>query len=295
MSNESDQVIQWAQPLAVSELSATQATCDRRDKLLLSAMTITRVHDPVSAQAAGDTIKELKAFSRSIENARTTVKAPVLRLEKSIDELAANLTSEILAEEKRIGGLIGPYQANQQKLAQEAKQKAWAEEQRLLRVAREQQEEADRIARQQEADRQAQAQAVIDAANAKAARARTDAGRAKAEAEAAAVQLRANEQAAEAKRKADAAEESREKALTESIAATRSQVALATPGKIAGVSNRRNPKYEITDIRALYEAAPFMVNLTPNDAALKSAIKGLADGQTLPGVRHWFENSVAVR
>jgi hypothetical protein len=49
------------------------------------------------------------------------------------------------------------------------------------------------------------------------------------------------------------------------------------------------------DIVALYEAAPYLVTLTPNNAALKSALKGLQKGQSLPGVKHWEEAAVTVR
>lgn len=39
----------------------------------------------------------------------------------------------------------------------------------------------------------------------------------------------------------------------------------------------------------LAKAAPYLVTMTENVAALKSALKGLQPGKNLPGVKHWTE------
>jgi hypothetical protein len=65
--------------------------------------------------------------------------------------------------------------------------------------------------------------------------------------------------------------------------------------KPAGIATRSEVKFEVTDIVALYEANAAFVLLSPNNAALKAALKQLPEGQTLPGVRHWREAAVTVR
>lgn len=65
--------------------------------------------------------------------------------------------------------------------------------------------------------------------------------------------------------------------------------------KIEGVAVGSELKFEVTDIRALHEAHPMFVVLTPNTAAIKAALKQLAEGQSLPGVRHWKEAKTVVR
>lgn len=81
----------------------------------------------------------------------------------------------------------------------------------------------------------------------------------------------------------------------EAIVQVRTTAGNIVAAKPEGVSNRKVVKFEVTDIHALYGAAPYLVKLEPNTAALNNAIKSLADGQHIPGVRHWFEHSVSVR
>lgn len=55
------------------------------------------------------------------------------------------------------------------------------------------------------------------------------------------------------------------------------------------------PAESISAIVALHEAHPMFVILSPNNAAIKAGLKQLADGQSLPGVRHWKEAKTVVR
>jgi len=177
----------------------------------------------------------------------------------------------------------------------EAKQKAWEEEKRIRDDAdRKEREEQDRLAKEAQDKRDAAAKLVREAQD-KAARARTAAGREKADREAKEAQERADAQAKLDQEKAIADEKARQDQLAQKIIDTRSSVAAAVPGKVAGVANRVEYKYEVTDLAALYEANPFFVKLTPNDAAIKSALKQLRDDQKIPGLTWRKEAAVSIR
>jgi gas vesicle protein len=92
-------------------------------------------------------------------------------------------------------------------------------------------------------------------------------------------------------RRADRIEE---KAVAQ-IIKTRVAAAAAAPQKPAGMATRPEICFEVVDIIALHGAAPYLVVMTPNTAALKQALKGLQPGQSLPGVRHWVEAKTFVR
>lgn len=65
--------------------------------------------------------------------------------------------------------------------------------------------------------------------------------------------------------------------------AAEATVALSRP---AGATVRETWCFEVTDIKALYAAAPYLVTLEPNGAAIRAAIK---TNQNIPGLRVWKE------
>jgi hypothetical protein len=73
------------------------------------------------------------------------------------------------------------------------------------------------------------------------------------------------------------------------------EVVTAPTNKITGIAVGSEIKFEVTDIVALYEAAPYLVKLEANTSSIKAALKQLSPGQTLPGVRHWKEAKTVVR
>ena len=87
----------------------------------------------------------------------------------------------------------------------------------------------------------------------------------------------------------------RQEQLARDIATVRESAAVAAPGKVAGIAVRSEIEFEITDLQALYEAAPYLVTLTPNKAAIKGALKSLREDQSLPGLKWWRKAAVSVR
>jgi hypothetical protein len=245
---------------------ATQTASERRDSVLALARRGTTISNATSAATAADVLRECKGFERDIEDARKAAKEGPLELCRKIDALAKSLTAEVEHESARISALLGAWQKEQKRIADEAARIAREKEQALIREAEDKAAaERERIA----AERAALAAMAAQASN---------------ELEAAGVQAQVdalNAEAAEASARHVAATE--QKVIEMRVAAAGKSI--VTPG----LSARTEIKFEITDIVALYEAAPFLVILTPNTAALKAAIKGLTAGQSLPGVRHWTE------
>lgn len=244
----------------------TQTAVDRRNDVIARARRGSTISGAASAESAADVLRECKTFLRDIEDARKAAKDGPLGLCRQIDAVAQTLSFEIEHEAARVSALLGAWQKEQKRIADEAARIAREKEQAVIREAQEKAAaERERI----DAERAALAAMAAQASN---------------ELEAAGVQAQVdalNEEAAEASQRHVAATE--QKVIEMRVAAAGKSVLAA------GITSRNEIKFEITDIVALYEAAPFLVLLTPNTAALKAAIKGLTSGQSLPGVRHWTE------
>lgn len=257
--------------LDVAVISAADAARQQRDQLLALSRKGTSIKDAAGAERATAILRDIKTFTRTIEDGRKMAKAPILDLGKKVDSIATDLTADLDNEAVRIGRLIGTFQQEQERIAEEARRRAFEEQERIRKEAEEKQAAAD-----------AEAKRVQDELDAKAARARTDAGR-----------ERAEKEAEEARIQAERDRQAREMEANHKAA----QVARVVPvvAKPAGIATRSEIKFEVTDIVALYEANAAFVILQPNNAALKAALKQLPEGQSLPGVRHWKEAAVTVR
>ena len=254
-------------------ITATNEARQERDRLLTWAKTISTVNSTGTATVAADALKSIKTLTRMIEDGRTSAKGPVIELGRKIDALAKELCTSLETEATRISRQLGVWQAEQNRIAEEARQAAWREEQRIR-------DEANRAAKEA-ADKAAAIQAELERKQAKA---RTDA--------------KAEDYAREAVGKnllAEQEQERRDLATQQAIVETRVAAAAVAPPKLAGVATRTEIAFEITNIVALYEVAPYLVKMEPNVAALKAALKGLQPGQHLPGVKHWEEAKTHVR
>lgn len=283
-------------------ISTAEEARAARDSLLLRVKECPLVTDADTHTTATNLLRDLRGFYKAIEVGRETAKAPVIRMGKEIDAFARDLSFAVYEHSKQLGTMLGAYDMEQRRKAELERQKAAAEEERIRKEAADKQKAVDdaKIAADKKAaDALAAETARIKAeADAKAARARTPEGAQRAIAEAA-KQIETVTQQAEIKavERVEAAETKKDQVFETAVVATaqaRSYV-LATPAKPKDTSTRNKPCFEITDIVALYEAAPYLVNMTPNTAALNSAIKGLRGDQTLPGVKHWFEASTITR
>lgn len=253
----------------VSINTTTEARA-QRDALLQLTKKIASVSTADEANQAVITMRDAKALLSLIEANRVAAKAPVLEIGKQIDGLAKELTLQLEAETSRLSRVLGVYTEAQNRKAEEARQAAWREEQRIKEEA---------AAREREAFEKAQAEQAELLRKQEVAR--TDEKRAQYAREAEAKALRDHQAA-----------DRRQLEQEQAIVATRTAAVLVAP-KVQGVATRKEVRFDVQDVVALYEAAPYLVTLVPNVAAIKSALKGLQGEQTLPGVRHWID-AVAV-
>lgn len=258
-----------------------------RDELLVISTDLTMVANPEQAQVAANVLNDLKAFTNLIETSREATKAPVLEWGRKIDTLAKELKAKVEAEYTRIGRIHGEWQAAERRKVEEAERKAKEEEQRIWREAQEKERiEQARIAHE-EKERADKAAAEVKALEEKAARARSEAGKAKAAQEAEEARIRAQieqdtKREAEEKLRAERASQA-----SKQVAQTRIEALNVTAAKSTGVATKEDVQYEITDMDALYKAAPFLCEVTERVSLLKSALKALQPGKTLAGVKHW--------
>lgn len=283
-----------APAISPDAVTATGAALVLRDTLLERARKGTSITSPEQAQRAAAFLKELAHFTRTIEDTRAAVKAPILEAGKKIDAVARTLTVDIEAEAKRIGGLVATFQAEQKRKEEEARRKQWEEQERIRLDAEKKEREAREKADAEERERQRKAREEQDKLRAAADRARSEEGRAKREQELKEAQERAERERIEREeRERQEAEKRRQDAAAASAKAASAVV--PTARKIEGVAVGSEIKFEVTDIEALREAHPMFVLLSPNNAAIKAALKTMGEGKSLPGVRHWREAKTVVR
>lgn len=266
-----------------------------RDELLVVSTELVNVTNPQQAQIAANVLNDLKAFSSLIESSREATKAPVLEWGRKIDSLAKELKAKIDAEYTRIGRIHGEWQAAERRKVEEAERKAREEEQRIWREAQERERLAqEKIAREaKEAADKAAAEA--KALEEKAARARTEAGREKALQEAEARRIQAQIEADTLREKQEQERAARALEASKEVAQTRIAAANVTSAKSAGVATKEDVAYEITDMEALYKAFPYLCEVTERVSILKTTLKALPEGKTLPGVKHWKVAKTHVR
>lgn len=278
-----------------THLSATDSARTERDRLLELSSGVTTISSADEAEAAARAMRALKGFTRQIEDSRVTVKQPILDLGKRVDGLARELTSDLEAENTRLSRMLGAWQAEERRKEEEAQRKAREEEERIYREAQEKERQRQEAVRLEEEKKAAEEGARIAELEAKEASLKTKAARERAEAEAEAARERAALEADQRKQDEERAAQERHEQTQASMVQARIAGNQIVAKKPPGVATRLEIEYEVTDIVALYEAAPYLVKMEPNVSALKAALKGLQSGQNLPGVRHWETAKTHVR
>ncbi len=297
--------------------SATDEARRERDEILARSTRGNIITTAEGAQKVATLLSELTNFESKVEGARQAAKEKPLELCRQIDALGHELNDQITAEKKRLGKVLGTWTAEQERLAAIERRRKYDEEQRIIREANEEAERKRNAA--------AEAQAAIDkkaadeaAAAAKkladelaelelrASRTRSDNGAAKVAAEKLAAEKRAADEAAAARKKTEDAKaaadltakneaEAHQNKVENQIATNRVAASSIAVAKPAGVGNRGKIIFEVKDIQALYENLPALVTLTPNEPAIRNALKQLREGEALPGVEHWREHTATVR
>jgi hypothetical protein len=121
-------------------VSATDSAQIKRDRLVAHSAKVTAVSDRIDFDDASETLRALKSFSKEIVAAHQEAKAPVLDVGRKIDQLKKDLVAAVDSEADRISKILGAYEAEERRKAEDERRKADAE---IARIAHEAQQKAD--------------------------------------------------------------------------------------------------------------------------------------------------------
>jgi len=121
-------------------INATKRALEIKEGLLNDAESFTAVSSSFEAECCGEAMKSLHEFIKNVGKAHSEVKAPVLSVGRKIDALKKDLIEEAEAEKKRLGLLLGDYQAEERRKKREAEEEARKLAQQKILEAQEQKE-----------------------------------------------------------------------------------------------------------------------------------------------------------
>jgi len=245
-----------------------------RTRAITAASAVTAVTTAAEQATAVTALRSLKALGIQVEKSRKEAKAPVLELGRRIDATAETFLRDITVEDPRVTALLTAYEVEQRRIAAEAEKVRQAEVARLAEEERQKQAEIQRqIAEAQKQQRQARE---------------------------AAQNAESREELADAARKAEAA---KAELLKLGVTMQRSEDAVivaqsvpapvAAPPRPTGTTVRQPWNFEVTDIKALLDAAPDLVEITPRRNQILDRIR--AGTREIPGLRIYQETKVGVR
>lgn len=250
--------------LALTNFQAVKITINTAAELakqqaLDGAKSIVEITDAASQQAGVDALARCKRFTKRLENDRTEVKAPVLKLGKDIDAMANKFAEEVETEAIRLNALIKDY------VRKEAQKAADAQRMRDQLAEKKRQREAE-VARLADEERQ-----------------RLEASAAKVEDPEQAAEL--VNKAADAARAADEARQRAENVSSSMVAA---------PARSDGMSVRKVWKHRILDVAKLYAARPELCSLEPKTNLINTVIRQGGE-RVIPGLEIFEEIDTTIR
>lgn len=121
--------------LGDAQVTAANAARAERDELLKLSSAVTSVIDRLDADHATNVLRDLTAFSKRIEAARTEAKAPALDIGRRIDALAKELAHAVTTEAARVSRIVGAFEAEERRKAELVRYEAEREASRLAKEA----------------------------------------------------------------------------------------------------------------------------------------------------------------
>jgi len=228
-----------------------------KNQLLEQIASIDEIKSSSEATNAAKILKEAKAMCREVESVRKEITAPILDIQRDIMAKAKEFNSDIDVQIKRIAGVLGVYEKEQREISAQKKReeeaKLRAEQERIRKAA----EEKQRLENEAAQRKIAEAKAKQDK-----------------EAE---IQARLQSQAKKTEIEAEA-----KKNMEMAKAEKKVAIAISAPAKT--VKLRDEWKFEVTDIKELYMWYPELIDLCPNNAAIREQIK---TNKKIPGLRIW--------
>lgn len=143
------------------DISVNESLTEERDLALESASLVPRVTNPAQFAMATAAIGRLNSIAKTVETSRKEVKAPVIALGKRIDDVAAQFLGKVTTEVARLKSGASAYQAEVDRQAREAREKAERERREAEEKARREaeakaKEEMAKAKTQEDLDRAAQ-------------------------------------------------------------------------------------------------------------------------------------------
>jgi hypothetical protein len=142
--------------LTVSELQSVEIALlpdaeKQKQSMLAISQSVVSIEDAFDAECAAEVLATLSSAIKQMEDARKTVKAPVLDLGRRIDGLAKDWLDGIEDEKKRISRVLGDYQLAERRKREQAECEAQEAARKELEAA--QQSENPAVAVQAVIDR----------------------------------------------------------------------------------------------------------------------------------------------
>jgi hypothetical protein len=168
----SDLQITVAGSLPKPTIAIVPAALEARRVALAVSSECKEITGVMDLEAAAAALTTIKGLTRSVEDSRKEVKAPVLEVGRNIDAVAKDYLAPLEAESKRLSAMVGTYQeAARRKAEKEREEAARVQAEAVAEMQRKQaaavaagDEEAADAARAEAADKIAEAQ--INLANA---------------------------------------------------------------------------------------------------------------------------------
>ncbi len=241
-------------------LSVTTEATLAKAQAIEGTKAIAEITDATGQQAAVDALARARRFTKRLEESRSEVKAPVLKLGKDIDAKAKEFAAEVEAEIERVKKLLDAYVREEDRKAAEAQRMRDA----IAAKKREREEAAAKAAEEEKKRLEAEAAKAEDA-----------------------------EQAEDLRKAAENAAWEAEQAKLRSEAATAAKPAAVIP-RASGMSAKPVWKYRVTDIAALYAARPDLCELTDKPSLINAAIRTGGE-RNIPGLEIFEEIETSIR
>lgn len=106
------------------DVAMPPAAFEARRVALAAAVPVVGIESVADLDAAAAALTTIKALTKSVEDSREEVKAPVLEVGRKIDAVAKEYLSPLESEARRLSTLVGTYQEAQRRKAEKEREEA---------------------------------------------------------------------------------------------------------------------------------------------------------------------------
>lgn len=129
-----------------AQIELAQGSYEWRADVLATTRSVTAVADAMDAEICADALRLVSEIVKEVEASRVEIGKPVLEVTRKINSLAKEFTADLAEEKTRLERILGTYQAEERRKADQLRKAAQIEAQRLHTLAQEASTEAESIA-----------------------------------------------------------------------------------------------------------------------------------------------------